>query len=33
MEIDPLEGSSYELNKNIKPEIKQEDEEDHYNTM
>lgn len=35
MEIDPdpLEGSSYDLGVTVKAEIKEEDEEDHFNTM
>lgn len=33
METDPLEGSSYDLGVNVKTEIKEEDDEDHYNTM
>ncbi|XP_035457309.2 zinc finger protein 652-A-like [Spodoptera frugiperda] len=33
METDPLEGSSYEVGVTVKTEIKEESEDDHYNTM
>lgn len=33
IDTDPLEGSSYDLGVTVKAEIKEEEEDENYNTM